>query len=629
MQTALEGKRAKIQKFGGILSGMVMPNIGAFITWGLITAIFLETGWFPNETIAQLISPMLTYLLPLLIGYTGGKNFYGDRGGVIGAAATMGVIVGADIPMFMGAMIMGPIAALCLKKVDKLFEGKIKPGFEMIVNNFSAGILGIFLVLGAFFGIGPLVQGLNHILSSGVKFIIDNNMIPFTSIFIEPAKVLFLNNAINHGILGPLGIVEASEVGKSILFILEPNPGPGVGVLLAYSFFGSGTAKKTAPGVAIIHAFGGIHEPYFPYILMKPIMILASIAGAVAGNFVFAIFKVGLVATASPGSYFSVLAVAQRSDYLPIIFGMLLSTVVSFLVGSFILKLSKSKDQTDLESAIKRKDSMKEQGRVSSANAFEQEKLISFGEKAIKKIYVACDAGMGSSAMGASILRDKMKKAGLSSIEVKNIAIPNLPEDVDIVVTHESLTGRAKKIVPDAIHISVDNFISTNAYDEIVRKLKKKEAKQKVQLPLLKKNILMNQNLHSSEEAINIISKIMIEDGYITEKYRDGMLKREKDTSTNLGNGIAIPHGTLESKKEILHSGLVVLISPDGVKWDNGPEVKLIIGIAGAENEHLNILSNIALKLQDQQTIEDLINKQNVEEIYSILAKEDTASQGN
>ncbi len=458
--------RARLQKFGGVLSGMVMPNIGAFITWGLITAIFLETGWHPNATIAKLITPMLTYLLPLLIGYTGGKNFYGDRGGVIGAAATMGVIVGSDIPMFMGAMIMGPVAALCMKQVDKLFEGRIKPGFEMIVNNFSCGILGIFLVLAAYFGIGPLVQAINVVLSGGVNWIIDKGLIPFASIFIEPAKVLFLNNAINHGILSPIGVTQAAEAGKSILFILEPNPGPGVGVLLAYTFFGTGTAKRTAPGVAIIHAFGGIHEPYFPFILMKPQMILASICGAVSGNFIFEIFNCGLVATASPGSYFSVLAVAPKSDYLPIIAGMLLSTVVSFLVGALILKLSKGGE--DYDDALQKKNTMKESGQ---AEIVDQASGLS-GKK-IRKVYVACDAGMGSSAMGASILLKKMKEAGFDDIEVKNVSIPDLPEDVDIVITHESLTNRAKNIRPDAVHYSVDNFLAGEQYDKIIEEIRK------------------------------------------------------------------------------------------------------------------------------------------------------------
>ena len=355
---------------------------------------------------------------------------------------------------------MGPVAALCMKQVDKLFEGKIKPGFEMIVNNFSMGILGIFLVLAAYYAIGPFVQAINVVLSGGVSWIIAHKLIPFASIFIEPAKVLFLNNAINHGILSPIGITQAAKAGKSILFILEPNPGPGVGVLLAYTFFGTGTAKRTAPGVAIIHAFGGIHEPYFPFILMKPQMIIASICGAVSGNFVFEFFNCGLVATASPGSYFSVLAVAPKSDYL------LLSTAVSFAVGSIILKLSKGGD--DYDNALEKKDAMKAEGKQEE----KKETIIDLSGKVIKKVYVACDAGMGSSAMGASILRKKMKEAGFDDIEVKNVSIPSLPEDVDIVVTHKSLTDRAIAVRPNAIHYSVENFLEGEQYDAIIEKIK-------------------------------------------------------------------------------------------------------------------------------------------------------------
>lgn len=309
------------------------------------------------------------------------------------------------------------------------------------------------------------MQALNAVLSGGVNWIIAKGLTPFANVFIEPAKVLFLNNAINHGILSPIGITQAAKAGKSILFILEPNPGPGVGVLLAYSFFGTGTAKRTAPGVAIIHAFGGIHEPYFPFILMKPQMILASICGAVSGNFVFQTFNCGLVATASPGSYFSVLAVAPKSDYIPIIAGMLLSTAVSFVVGSLILKVSKGGD--DYDDAVDKKDSMKEEGTSKVV-----ETAVDLKNKVIKKVFVACDAGMGSSAMGASILKNKIKEAGFDDIEVKNVAIPDLPEDVDIVVTHESLTQRAKDVRPNAVHFSVDNFLAGEQYDVIIEKIK-------------------------------------------------------------------------------------------------------------------------------------------------------------
>lgn len=459
-----------IQKFGGFLSGMVMPNIGAFITWGLITACFLDTGWFPNPMLAQLIGPMLKYLLPTLIGFTGGRLVYGIRGGVIGAAATMGVIVGAEIPMFMGAMIMGPFAAFCLKYLDKLLEGKVKPGLEMLVDNFSSGILGVFLVIFAFFSIGPFVESFNLILSAGVKVVVDHNMIPFASVFIEPAKVLFLNNAINHGILSPIGIIEASQTGKSILFLLEPNPGQAVGMLIAYSLFGRGIAKATAPGVAIIIGIGGIHEPYFPFILMKPILLVPMILGGIAGNYIFYIFDCGLVATSSPGSIFSILAVAPKTYYLPIILGMSVSFIVSFVISSFILKISPNKEEgNDLQKATQLKDDTKNQTKISST-AIESKNTIVFDSTV--KIVFACDAGMGSSAMGASILTKKLKDAGVD-MKIKNYAIPQIPNDVDIIVTHESLLERVKTTKPNKQYITVNNFLSSLVYDEIVAKFSK------------------------------------------------------------------------------------------------------------------------------------------------------------
>ncbi|VBB09191.1 phosphotransferase system eiic, partial [Lucifera butyrica] len=269
------GTQEKIQRFGRFLSGMVMPNIGAFIAWGLITALFIPTGWVPNAYLSKLVGPMIIYLLPLLIGYTGGKLVGGTRGGVLGAIATMGVVVGVSIPMFMGAMIMGPLGGWVIKKFDAAAEGKIPAGFEMLVNNFSAGIIGALLALLAYTGVEPVVLALNNILKSGVESIVAAGLLPLASIFIEPGKILFLNNAINHGILSPIGVQQAKEVGKSIFFLLEPNPGPGLGILLAYWVFSKGMIKQSAPGAIIIHFLGGIHEIYFPYVLMNPLLILA------------------------------------------------------------------------------------------------------------------------------------------------------------------------------------------------------------------------------------------------------------------------------------------------------------------------------------------------------------------
>lgn len=460
--------KVKIQKFGSYLSGMVMPNIGAFIAWGLITALFIPTGWLPNAGLAKLVGPMITYLLPLLIGFTGGRMVYDIRGGVVGAVATMGVIVGTDIPMFLGAMIMGPIGGFTIKGFDKLVHGKIKAGFEMLVNNFSAGIIGGALTIIAFKGVGPVVEALSKTLASGVQFIVNHHVLPLANVFIEPAKVLFLNNAINHGILSPLGVEQATHAGKSILFMLESNPGPGLGILLAYMLFGKGTAKQTAPGAAIIHFFGGIHEIYFPYILMKPTLILAAMAGGVSGTFTFTIFHAGLVAAPSPGSIFAYLAMTPKGGYLATLSGVVVGAVVSFAVASLILKTSKAQEE-DLSSATEKMEEMK--GKKSSVTAVLNNHQTVINSDHVNKIVFACDAGMGSSAMGASILRNKVKKAGLD-ITVINTAIINLPADADVVVTHKDLTDRAKAKLPNATHISVENFLNSPKYDELVNGLK-------------------------------------------------------------------------------------------------------------------------------------------------------------
>lgn len=451
--------RTKIQSFGRFLSGMVMPNIGAFIAWGLITAFFIPTGWLPNEKLAKLVGPMIVYLLPILIGYTGGKMVHGVRGGVVGAVATMGVVVGADVPMFLGAMIMGPLGGYVIKKFDEAFQDKIPAGFEMLVNNFSAGIIGMIITLLAYLGIGPVVQALNNFLASGVQAIVNAKLLPLASLFIEPGKILFLNNAINHGILAPLGVQQAAQTGKSIFFLLETNPGPGLGVLLAYWLVGKGIAKESAPGAIIIHFLGGIHEIYFPYVLMNPILLLAVILGGATGVFTFVVMGAGLVATPSPGSIFAELAMTPKGGYIPVLSGIALSALVSFLVSSALLKRF-GQEEGDLIAAQDIVDQLK------GKQAFHAVKKTT----SVRKIVFACDGGMGSSAMGATVLRKKIQEAGLK-VEVVHSAINEIPQDADIVISHKELTERAREKVPNAEHISIETFVNNPVYDEIVKRL--------------------------------------------------------------------------------------------------------------------------------------------------------------
>ncbi|WP_424321174.1 PTS mannitol transporter subunit IICBA [Lacticaseibacillus chiayiensis] len=463
--------KAGMQSFGTKLSGMVLPNIGAFIAWGLITAIFLKGGWYPNAHLAKMIKPMVTYLLPLLIAFSGGSMVAGHRGGVVGAIATMGVIVGTNVPMFIGAMIMGPLGGWCIKKWDNRFQDKIKQGFEMLVNNFSAGIIGMLLAIVGFFLMGPIISGLTNVMAAGVDWIIKHGLIWLANVFIEPAKILFLNNAINQGILTPLGIQAAAEHGKSILFLLEPDPGPGLGVLLAFALFGKGTAKGSAPSAIIIQFFGGIHEIYFPYVLMKPALFLSVMAGGVTGTTLFSIFNVGLKSSPSPGSIISLFLMSPKSlsNYLGLIIGVAGATTVSFLISAFILRRDKSTTGDELAESEAKMKSMKAEAKGQNVEAA---KDVMNQAKGIKQIIFACDAGMGSSAMGASILRDKVKKAGLD-LSVTNTAISNLQDKPGLlVVTQDELADRAKKQTPGAAHVAVENFLNSPKYDEIIASLK-------------------------------------------------------------------------------------------------------------------------------------------------------------
>ncbi|WP_417510723.1 PTS mannitol transporter subunit IICB [Microbacterium sp.] len=525
------GARVAVQRFGTFLSGMIMPNIAAFIAWGFITMLFIPAGFFGADSpfgwhwapVAEiiggggdaatiqwegamtalaegdggnffayvgLVGPMITYLLPLLIANMGGRLVYGERGGVVATIATMGVIVGTNIPMFLGAMIMGPLAAWITKQMDKLWDGKIKAGFEMLVNNFSAGILGMILAVAGFFAFGPLMLGISAALGGAVGWLVSFNLLPLVSIIVEPAKVLFLNNAINHGVFTPLGIEQAAETGKSILFLIEANPGPGLGLLMAFTFFGVGAAKASAPGAAVIQFFGGIHEIYFPYALSKPMTILALIAGGASGVATNMLLNGGLGFPAAPGSIIAVTAAAIGGgvgNLLVVYLSVVIAAVVTFLLTGIILRSSRKRDLAAegdaFGAAIAQTEANK--GKKSehlsnlAAASAPATTATAVATAPIENIVFACDAGMGSSAMGASVLRNKLKKAGITDVNVTNQAIANLDGTADLVITQQQLTDRAKDKSPNSIHVSVDNFMNAPQYEEVVEMVQsQKEGQQ-------------------------------------------------------------------------------------------------------------------------------------------------------
>ncbi|MDN2480181.1 PTS mannitol transporter subunit IICBA [Vibrio astriarenae] len=624
--------KIKVQNFGRFLSNMVMPNIGAFIAWGFITALFIPTGWLPNETLAALVGPMITYLLPLLIGYTGGKMVGGDRGAVVGAITTMGVIVGTDIPMFMGAMIVGPLGGIAIKKFDEAVHGKVKSGFEMLVNNFSAGIVGMICAILAFYLIGPAVKVLSNGLAAGVNAMVEAGLLPLASIFVEPAKILFLNNAINHGIFSPLGIQQSEEIGRSIFFLIEANPGPGLGLLLAYMVFGKGSAKQSAAGASIIHFLGGIHEIYFPYVLMNPRLILAVIAGGMAGVFTNVLFSSGLISPASPGSIFAILLMTPKGAYMGVILSVIAAAATSFVVASILLKTtSQAEDEDSLEKASAQMKDMKSssKGAVSGAE-------INLAD--VKAVYVACDAGMGSSAMGAGLLRKKVEAAGLD-IFVTNHAINNLPADSQIVITHKDLTDRARSTVPGAMHISLNNFLDGSVYDKLVAELVEAqkggatqesapaapapaaEAEEENTLSLTNDSIFLGLTATKKEDAIKFAGEQLVKLGNVSPEYVDGMFAREELVSTYLGESIAVPHGTIEAKQYVQKTGIVFCQYPEGIQWgeDEDDIAKMVIGIAAQGDEHNMVLMAITNSLDDEEAVECLQNTTNPEDVLRIL----------
>lgn len=464
-ETKAPSTRARVQAFGGFLTNMVLPNIGAFIAWGILTALFIPTGWLPNEKLAEMVGPTITFLLPLLLAYTGGRMVGGQRGAVMGAIGAIGLIVGSEIPMFLGAMIVGPLGGWVIKKFDKTIENRIPAGFEMIVNNFSIGILGFLLMVVSYLFVGPVIESANNFVTSAIEALVATGLLPLLSIINEPAKVLFLNNVIDQGIYYPLGMQDALSVGKSIYFTVASNPGPGLGLLLAFTFFGGKVAKRTAPGAIVIHFFGGIHELYFPYVLMKPLTILGMIAGGMSGITVFNLFNAGLVAGPSPGSIFAYLALTPKGSFVGIIAGVIVATIVSFIVTAIILKLDKSNDD-DLTSSIEKSKAMKSEGKqiLSPIND-------SINVKDISIISFACDAGAGSSALGATTFRKRLQKKDITNIEVKHYRIEDVPRNSDIIVVHKDLLERARISHKDARIITIENYINDDNLAQLLEEL--------------------------------------------------------------------------------------------------------------------------------------------------------------
>ena len=616
--------RAAVSRFGKALSGMVMPNIGAFIAWGFLTALFIETGWLPNAQLAEMVSPILKFLLPILIAGQGGFMVAGQRGRVIGSIAVMGAVVGSEYTMLMGAMLMGPLAGWVIKTWDKFAENWKPAGLEMLIDNFSIGILGMLLAIGGYYGVGPFMGTILVVLQSGVEMLVNAHLLPALAIFIEPAKVLFLNNAIGNGVFVPIATEQAKTAGQSIMYMLESNPGPGLGVLLAYCFFCKDKAtKQSAPGAVIIHFLGGIHEIYFPYVLMNPKVIIAPIVGNFVSILLFTIFGNGLVGPASPGSIIAFMAMAPQGQQITILLGVLAGAAVSFLIAAPIVRAS---DVSDLAAAQDAVANMKAGG--SSDGPAEA----GLGDK----IIFACDAGMGSSAMGATRFRNRIK-LDRPDLIVEHASVDEVPADARIVVVQANLADRARKSAPQAQFVVINNFLNDPNLDTLYNDLvaasaaagvgetdvsvvtEKIESENKPAIAIDRNGIKLGCPSVTKEEAIRASGELLMAHGAVDESYIDAMFEREKVQSVYMGLGVAIPHGTNDAKDSVKKTCVTLHQYPDGVDWGE-EKAYLVFGIAGAGEEHLTVLANVARALEDDNVIAKMRTTDDVDWLLKVLS---------
>lgn len=600
-----------------------MPNIGAFIAWGFLTALFIETGWLPNEGFASIASPMLSYLIPVLIAAQGGYLTGGDRGRITGAIAVIGCIAGApDTTMLMGAMVMGPFAGWVIKMFDRFMEDKTPAGFEMLVDNFSVGLIGMFLSMLGYIAIGPIMTAILAVLMGGVQILMQYGLMPLLAIFIEPAKVLFLNNAINHGIFTPIGIAQAEETGRSIMYMLEANPGPGLGVLLAYCFFcKDAKTRQSAPGAVIIHFFGGIHEIYFPYVLMNPKVIIAPIVGNMCAIAWFSFTGAGLTSAASPGSIIAFLSMTPSDLMLTNIIGVAIAAGVSFAIATPLVRTMAT---ADLDQASQQMRDMK--GSAEAA-------VISDTQGG--KIVFACDAGMGSSAMGATRFRNRVK-AERPDLTVEHSSVDTVPADASIVVCQRVLSERARKSAPQAQIVTIDNFLDDPALDALYASLTQLShaaeliettpapapapaEEERPSLAIERADVRLGVPSVGREQCIRDSGALLVQRGCVSEPYVDAMVERDRLTSVYIGMGIAIPHGTNDAKEAVEKTGVVLQQYPDGVDFD-GEKAYLVFGIAGKGEEHLEVLANICRILEDESVLERMKTTDDVDWVVDVLS---------
>lgn len=449
----------KLHKVGKFYTRIIMNNIGIFIFIGILSVIFNDHGWLPDKNMYAISQLAYKVILPSFIAYEGGRSVGGKEGGIAGVLAISGVIWHESSAELLGAMLLGPAAGYLWKKECLWVEKYFPSCMQMLGKNMLLGTTGALFSAADIYLILPLLKQTAALFFSWISFLTRCNMTACLSFFIEPAKVFFLNNVVNHMMLVPAGMEQIQETGSTILFLLETNPGPGIGVILAL-FYAKKLHKNETASVLTAHALGGIHEVYFPFILADLRLLPAVILGGLAGNISFHISKAAVKGMVSPGSIFSILIMADSGCRWKILAGILLSAIVSFLTGILILK--KTSVYAKKYSFQKIPSSSQKETDADPEGALQQEPVQEENMRhSVKKIAFVCDGGIGSSVMGAALLRRKLQALGKTEINVEAYAVDLVPTDIDIIICQKDFYSIHGSLLANRqVHL-VDSLLQT------------------------------------------------------------------------------------------------------------------------------------------------------------------------
>lgn len=472
--------RNAIHKFGKFYSNIMINMIGIFIFVGILSVIFGDYGWAPNENIYAISQFVYSYVIPALIAYAAGNHMgqiYEKRpdvpktginhaGGAIAVMAAAGIMIADKNCAILGAMILGPICGLLWKHVLEPLTRKAVQGMEMLTRNLVAAVVGAAFSIAAYYVLTPVLSAVTHVIMMGVDWLIAHKLICLTSVLIEPAKVFFLNNSIHHGILLPLAMQQAEQNGSSMLFLLETNPGPGLGVLLAL-WLSNRKKRKEYAAYMFVECIGGIHEIYFPEVLANLWLLLALIPGGMAGTLCMSVFHVASAGLVSPGSILTVLFMSGH-HVLATLFAVAISTAVSCAIAFFILK---RQGKWCTEAAISAQEEKKEEVQ-------EKRQMLEKGQMQEIKIGFICDAGVGSSAMGAALFRRKLKEEGMDGITAEAYAVDQIPEDLTIGVCQRAFLEILQKESNLSNIVTMESLLNQTEHLALIEKLRKGDITQ-------------------------------------------------------------------------------------------------------------------------------------------------------